>query len=524
MSDEEQRVPETVVAPSVASPGVDEPRNEAEASKKKLGFIGRFFRVKLIIALLVLGAILAVLMTVALGPLLKGTIEERGSRALGAKVSMDSLSINLLTSSVRITNLHLADPKSPKQNMFQAGEIAASVAFLPLLSGRLVVKELLLDEPRADVERAEDGSFNVMEPAAEKDRRARGLSEEERESELETARKLAKQRDWVKEIGRLLEWLRERRARKAKEVAAAPADTPRQKPGRYGTVVEVPEHKEETPRLFIKIAEARNLQIALRDHTRDAEAPSLQKVNIKITDLALSPRLGPEPANVKLTGQIGDDSSSTIDIELIADLRQSQDPGRGSLSVKLRSFPLAAYAPMYAESWPVDFRDGTADLSATFRMSGEEIVEGKVSTTVDKVSVAGKPGKKKVLGMRPAELDRVLRTAMPMAVEFTVGGKYYAPKTDLPQAIARALKDKGADIAESFVREKVDAEVEKGKEKLREELGKSLGEKGSKALDSILGNSKKSENERKREPETDPKKSGGALKDLKDLEKLKDLF
>jgi len=516
MSDEERRVPETAVAPKDTDAG-------AEAPKKRRGFLARFFRVKLIVALLVLGVVLAGLMTVALGPLLKGTIEERGSRALGARVSMDSLSINLLTSSVRITNLHLADPKNPKQNMFQAKAVAASVAFLPLLSGRLVVKEVLLDEPRADVERAEDGSFNVMEPAAEKDRRERGIfseDDEEREKERETARKDAKQRDWVKEIGRLLEWLQERRERKAKEDAARPMDKPRERPGRYGTVIEVPERAQTAPRFLVRTAEIRNMQIVFRDRARGADVPSLQEVNVRISNLALSPRLGSEPASLKLTGQVGDDSRSAIDIDLIVDLRKSQDAGRGSLSVKVRDFPLAAYAPMYAESWPVDFRDGVADLSATFRMSGEEIVEGTVSTTVDKVSVAGKPGRKKVLGMSPAELNRVLQSAMPMAVPFTVAGKYYAPKTDLPQAVARALKDKGADIAETYLRGRVDEEVEKGKEKLREELDKTLGEKGGKALDSILGKTKKSEKEGKSEAEKDRKKPGDVLKDLKDLKKL----
>jgi len=437
--------------------------------------LSRYIRVKVVVVLVALAAVGIFSANLLLGRFIKGLVETHGSRAWGARVTADSISINMLTGRLTVTGFQVANPDNPSQNDFQAKSMTVAVALLPLLSGRLVVRDALVEEPAWRIERTEDGSLHVWESPKQREARKRSILAEE----WRKMKDVARQRDWVEEIRRILEkiqaWQEERKA-KSREMK------PEKRPGRFGTKVEFPALARK-PWLLIKSAEVRGMTLALVDQTREQPLPPLRHVQVHLANIAVPPVLAPEPFLVHFSAQVGDDADAQITGDIHADVRAERTKGSGAIEILARGFPLAHFMPLYSESWPVQFRQGTLAAEAKFTIEGEE-VEGFVNSTVADVRIAGKPASpqksepKKVLGLRPEELNEVLRQAGPLKLSFHVRGPYYALETDLPDAIISLVtdlaKDKGGAIAESLLRERASKKLDRLTEKLEDRLDKRL--------------------------------------------------
>lgn len=115
-------------------------------------------------AFIVVTALVTVFFMFAAGPLLKWSIERFGSQAAGARVEVDSVSLNLSPLGFTVENLTVADADKPMQNLLQFSRANAELELAPLLLGKGIIRDLSVDGLQFSTARKTSG---VLEKAAE---------------------------------------------------------------------------------------------------------------------------------------------------------------------------------------------------------------------------------------------------------------------------------------------------------------------------------------------------------------------
>ncbi|PCJ47836.1 MAG: hypothetical protein COA74_10385 [Gammaproteobacteria bacterium] len=92
--------------------------------------------------------------------ILKSTIIEIGTEAVGAKVDLAKGSINLDEFSVSLTDLAVTNPNAPMRNVFEAENIAFNLDSDALLWKKTIIDEILVENLFLDTSRAESGAID----------------------------------------------------------------------------------------------------------------------------------------------------------------------------------------------------------------------------------------------------------------------------------------------------------------------------------------------------------------------------
>ncbi|HEX4002426.1 MAG TPA: AsmA family protein [Candidatus Acidoferrales bacterium] len=119
--------------------------------------------------LVIIGIVVVVLLVIVIAlPLVinvnrfKPTLETKLSDALGRKVEIGNIGLSILSGSVDVDNLVVADDPAFSHSPFlQAKELKAGVALLPLIfSGKLEVSSFTITEPNVSILRSPSGKWN----------------------------------------------------------------------------------------------------------------------------------------------------------------------------------------------------------------------------------------------------------------------------------------------------------------------------------------------------------------------------
>ena len=124
---------------------------------------------------LVLAAALVAFLTYGLAPLVRWAAVTYGSRALGARIEIDSLELSLARVNAKLCGLQVANPGSPAKNLFRASHVQLDLDRDALLQHRLVVREGRISGLRIDDPRDTSGALDLpdsAEPASEFDEAA----------------------------------------------------------------------------------------------------------------------------------------------------------------------------------------------------------------------------------------------------------------------------------------------------------------------------------------------------------------
>lgn len=124
-------------------------------------------RWKVLAVLIALTAATAVFAVFYLDSFVKGKIESAGSSAVGAKVSLQGLTISFTNQSVLIEGLEVADPDDPWQNLFEIRSAYFDFSLPQLLMGNLIIEKMTADTPRWGTKRDSFGGIK-KEPKAAK--------------------------------------------------------------------------------------------------------------------------------------------------------------------------------------------------------------------------------------------------------------------------------------------------------------------------------------------------------------------
>lgn len=108
-----------------------------------------------------LGLFVAIVLLLWLGtnPLIQWSIESAGTQAVGAKVELDSVDLDLNPVTLELNRLQVTNPKAPMRNMLEAGRIEMSLDGYALLRRQFVAENMAVEKLRFDTERASSGAI-----------------------------------------------------------------------------------------------------------------------------------------------------------------------------------------------------------------------------------------------------------------------------------------------------------------------------------------------------------------------------
>lgn len=114
----------------------------------------RAFRWEGIIPVVLVGALLVLGWTFLSDRVVRGTIAEAGTKALGAQLDIDGLTIHTFSTTLEMRGVALADPFDSTRNLFEVGRLVVALAPEPLLQKKLVVRQLQIADVRTGTARA----------------------------------------------------------------------------------------------------------------------------------------------------------------------------------------------------------------------------------------------------------------------------------------------------------------------------------------------------------------------------------
>lgn len=91
-------------------------------------------------------------------PIVKWVAEAEMGKMHGAEVNIGSVSHSIFPLSVQINDIEVTDARRPKLNQVQVQSISADVAFIPLLSSKVIVDELVIVGMEFNQARAVEGT------------------------------------------------------------------------------------------------------------------------------------------------------------------------------------------------------------------------------------------------------------------------------------------------------------------------------------------------------------------------------
>ncbi len=108
-----------------------------------------------------LGLFLALVLLLWLGtnPLIQWSLESAGTQAVGAKVELDSVDLDLNPVTLELKRLQVTNPKAPLRNIVEAGRIEMSLDGYALLRRQFVAENMAVEKLRFDTERASSGAI-----------------------------------------------------------------------------------------------------------------------------------------------------------------------------------------------------------------------------------------------------------------------------------------------------------------------------------------------------------------------------
>ncbi len=116
--------------------------------------------------LLLLVVIVIATVVFALEPIAKWAIESEGSKAVGAKVAVDRVDIQLYPTHLALHGLTVANPNEPMRNLIESETVSAQVDSAALLKRQFIADQVLLSGMQMATQRSTPGTLDGSMPPA----------------------------------------------------------------------------------------------------------------------------------------------------------------------------------------------------------------------------------------------------------------------------------------------------------------------------------------------------------------------
>ncbi|MEA1986239.1 MAG: TIGR03545 family protein, partial [Candidatus Marinimicrobia bacterium] len=126
-------------------------------------------RWKGIIVLVVIVALVFVASIFLTDKFVERKLEDIGTSIVGAKVEIDNLDVNIFTLLFSWERIQITDPQNTMTNMAELGVCEFDMEFLPLLSGKYIIEDFVINDLRTGTPRETDGVIPKKEESEDKE-------------------------------------------------------------------------------------------------------------------------------------------------------------------------------------------------------------------------------------------------------------------------------------------------------------------------------------------------------------------
>ena len=380
----------------------------------------RWIRKEMLLGLPVIYA-LCYLLAAALVPLFAGGLAtSTASWVAGAEVAVQESAFSLLTGRLILTELIVQDPKAPSENLVEIPSLTLDAGMWPLLSKRVVFNEVRIEEASLHVVREEDGTLNL-------DNAGSGWNVD---GYVAWATEHAKDVDWLGLLRRFVQYLSETRPLRPRVDPYA-----QWKGGRS--------FEPFTPPFTVERIAVGSVRIRLEDRYRSTRGlPPLTLFEVELHNLAFPSSLSEEPVTLVFRGRFGDEDGSGF--ELSAQFLSHNGQPRRMYAFEARRVDLAALAAAYETTLPVEIPSGFATLEGSLVQEGDT-ASGSVSLVLEGLSVAGREGRT-LFELDPQLSARLLdgwnryAASLPIVLGFDISGGADRPQFEWEAALLEVAR------------------------------------------------------------------------------------
>jgi len=120
-------------------------------------------RPKGIIALLIIGMIFGAIFYLLSDKLIERGLEKAGESAVGAKVEIDNLKLNLVELSISLDRLQVTNPNDTWKNLFETSRMSFDMEVAPLARKKIIINDVTIAGIRIGTKRQTDGALPKSE-------------------------------------------------------------------------------------------------------------------------------------------------------------------------------------------------------------------------------------------------------------------------------------------------------------------------------------------------------------------------
>ncbi|MCH8957592.1 hypothetical protein IIA28_20105, partial [candidate division KSB1 bacterium] len=116
-------------------------------------------RPKGMIALLIIVVLFGAVLYLLSGKLIERVLEKAGESAVGAKVEIDNLKLNLAELSISLDRLQVTNPNDTWKNLFETGRMSFDMEVVPLARKKIIINDVTIADIRVGTKRESDGAL-----------------------------------------------------------------------------------------------------------------------------------------------------------------------------------------------------------------------------------------------------------------------------------------------------------------------------------------------------------------------------
>ncbi len=407
------------------------------------------FNIQGIIILVVVLAVIQVGVGLFVSPFLGKFVIEKINDASNARISIDKVHVWPVTLSVSLKGLAVFNPDSDNERIVNIGSASVRLSPVAMLSKRLVLSSVTLNDVDITLEGEPDGSFNIQKL---------GQPKEEEKKPFRVSGVLdrfKKKKDWY---GRVYDMLKKRSSKEAVEEQKSS----RQAAGKVTReVTELPRGRRVTfttvrDDYLFAITKMKVNNGRIRMIADDGETADVDRANIVMSGLAVDPKKGTRFDKLFLNGILKKKEKEAGNFDISYRQAFKKNDLVTDIDVKARGIDLAAIGFIYDDSLPVIVKSGRLDIQSKTRMLNDGLDSHNYLVLKDP-KLEPKSGRQAV-GLVPMPMIcQALNSINPVKLKFDITGTVENPQfSGFQDVLLELVKPAMKDLEEQGIKAGVD--------------------------------------------------------------------
>ncbi len=444
--------------------------------------------------IIILAAILIVFQLIIgliISPMISSFAVRKINESTSAKIYLERANVWPLTLSFNLKNLKVFNPDNANERIIAIGEASARISPLGLLSKKIVISSIHLNNAEINLQGEPDGSFNIQKLV-----RPKGFGAKEKPAAAIWDFTKQKQ-DW---FARIYDFLKKRFSKESIEKSKAARNAAKKT---AKVVTELPkgkkvDFKSAGANYIFEIKDFNIQKASIQIKAQDGNTVEVDNAGIRLKDIGIDPKNGARVNFCNIFGNIKSSGISAGSLNFIFSEALSDNSPKTIFDFHLQNINLAALRFIYGNSLPVDLANGLLNLQSKSTVINENIDSNNtISLTKHKFAPKTKIDLSKDFMPMPI-ICEALNNIEPLNLNFKISGTVEKPEfSGFQKSLMELIKPNMKTIKETIKNEGINL------------LGDFLDKKVLKGQNS--GDSNTSQNTEKK---VDTKKTINAIKSI----------